>query len=322
MRRCLVTGGAGFIGSHLVEALCRRGDEVRVLDNFSTGRRENLAGLEQSITLIEADLNDRSALEEAVKGVELVFHLAALPSVPRSVADPVGANRANVDATVGLLWQARQAGVRRVVYAASSSAYGNNPHFPRDETAVPDPISPYAASKLAGEFYCHAFWECYGLETVSLRHFNVFGPRQDPTSQYAAAIPIFITAMVEDRPPTVFGDGEQSRDFTYVENTVQANLLAAEAPEACGRVFNVGTGCAVTVNDVIAAINRILGKEVRALFAPPRPGDVRHSLADISLARKYLGYEPAVAFEEGLRKTMEFFRGAGRVPLRRNQRTA
>ncbi len=314
MRRCLVTGGAGFIGSHLTEALCRRGDEVRVLDDFSTGRRENLAGFEDRITLIEADLNDPVALEAAVTGAELVFHLAALPSVPRSVEDPIGTNRANVDATIGLLWRARQADVRRVVYAASSSAYGNNPHLPRDEKAVPDPLSPYAASKLAGELYCRAFWECYGLETVSLRYFNVFGPRQDPTSQYAAAVPQFITVILEDRSPTVFGDGEQSRDFTYVANAVQANLLAADAPEACGKVFNIGSGGATTVNGVIAAINRILGKNVSSDFAPSRPGDVRHSLADISLARKHLGYEPVVPFEEGLRKTIEFFRGTAGEP--------
>jgi len=315
MRRCLVTGGAGFIGSHLVEALCGRGDEVRVIDNLSTGHRENLARVEDRIAFIRADLNDPAALEEAVRGAEVVFHLAALPSVPRSVEDPLSANRANVDATVGLLWQARRAGVRRVIYAASSSAYGNSPELPRDESALPDPLSPYAASKVAGEFYCRAFWQCYGLETVSLRYFNIFGPRQDPASQYAAAIPRFIAAMLRDEPPTVYGDGEQSRDFTYVENAVRANLLAADRPEAVGRTFNIGSGTATTVNGVIAAINRILGKDLSATFAPPRPGDVRHSLADISLARKYLGYEPAVSFEEGLRRTIEFFRRA-------DQRTA
>ncbi len=322
MSVCLVTGGAGFIGSHVAEALCRRGDEVRVLDNFSTGRRENLAGFQDKMTLIEADLNERAALESALKGVEVVFHLAALPSVPRSVEDPLSNNRANVDGTVALLWEAKRAGARRVVYAASSSAYGNSPQLPLVETSVPQPLSPYAASKLAGEFYCRAFWECYGLETVSLRYFNIFGPRQDPTSQYAAAIPRFITAILEDRSPTVFGDGEQSRDFTYVDNAVQANLLAAEAPEACGKVFNIGFGSAVTVSGAIAAINRILGKSAPPVFAPLRTGDVRHSRADISLARRYLGYEPRAPFEEGLSKTIEFFRQANRSAPAEDQRRA
>jgi len=306
----LVTGGAGFIGSHLVEALARRGETVRVLDDFSTGRRENLAAVMDGITLIEADLNDAAALDAALDGVEVVFHEAALPSVPRSVADPIGNNRANVDGTVALLWAARRAGVKRVVYAASSSAYGDSPHFPRVETLLPAPLSPYAVAKLAGEYYCRAFWECYELETISLRYFNIFGPRQDPQSQYAAAIPRFITAILEDRPPTVFGDGEQSRDFTYIDNVVQANLHAASAStEACGKVFNIGCGRAVTVNQVIAAINRILGKNVPSNFAPARPGDVRHSDADISLAQEYLGYEPQGAFEEGLRKTIDSLDG-------------
>ena len=303
----LVTGGAGFIGSHLVDALVKQGKAVRVLDNFCTGHRENLAGIEGNITIVEGDLNDPDALGAAIAGVEVVFHQAALPSVPRSVADPVASNRANVDGTVALLHAAQQAGVRRVVYAASSSAYGNSPTFPRVETLLPEPLSPYAVSKLAGEHYCRAFWECHGLETVSLRYFNIFGPRQDPKSQYAAAIPLFITAIQEERPPIVFGNGEQSRDFTYVENAVRANLLAAEAPDACGKVFNVGCGHRVTVNDVIAAINRILGKNVPSRFAPARPGDVLHSDADISLARECLGYQPVVSFEEGLRKTIAFF---------------
>ena len=308
MANYLVTGGAGFIGSHITETLVRRSDSVRVLDNFSTGRRQNLAGFAEGFTLIEGDLNDADALSRAVDGVDVVFHLAALASVPRSVADPLAVNRACVDGTLALLWAAQNAGVRRVVYSASSSAYGNSPTFPRIETLLPDPLSPYAAAKLACEHYCRAFWECYGLETVSLRYFNVFGPRQDPASQYAAAIPLFITAILEDRSPVVYGDGEQSRDFTYIDNAVQSNLLAAEAPrEACGKVFNIGVGSSVTVNEVIAQINRILGKNVPSEFAPPRPGDVRRSNADISLAEKLLDYRPTVAFEDGLKKTIDFF---------------
>jgi len=310
MTTCLVTGGAGFIGSHVAEALVKRGDTVSVLDDFSTGRRENLAGFSDRITLIEGDLNDPDALGRAMAGAEVVFHVAALPSVPRSVADPVGSNRACVDGTVAVLWAAKENGVRRVVYSASSSAYGDSPDFPRVETQRPEPLSPYAVAKLAGEHYCRAFWECYGLETVSVRYFNVFGPRQDPNSQYAAAIPLFINAILEDRSPTVFGDGEQSRDFTYIDNVVRANLLAAEArTEACGKVFNVACGQSVTVNDVIARVNAILGKNIPSQFAPPRPGDVRHSNADISRARDLLGFEPGVSFDEGLRRTVEYFKG-------------
>jgi len=310
----LVTGGAGFIGSHIAEALVRRGDQVRILDNFSSGRRENLAGFADKVTVIEGDLNDPAALKRAVTGVEIIYHEAALPSVPRSVADPIGSNRANVDGTVALLWAAKEAGVRRVIYAASSSAYGDAPQFPRVETIRPEPLSPYAVAKLAGEYYMRAFTECYGLETVSLRYFNVFGPQQDPKSQYAAAVPLFTTAILENRSPTVFGDGEQSRDFTYVENVVRANLLSADAPKkAVGKVFNVGCGDKVTVNQVIAAINRVLGKNVPSVHVPPRAGDVRHSHADISLARELLGFTPVVSFEDGLRKTVEFFKNARRT---------
>jgi UDP-glucose 4-epimerase len=310
MRESLVTGGAGFIGSHIAQTLVERGERVRILDNFATGRRANLAGFADKITLIEGDLNEPEALRRAVKGVEVIYHEAALPSVPRSVADPIGCNQANVDGTVALLWAAKEAGVRRVVYAASSSAYGDAPQFPRVETIRPEPLSPYAVAKLAGEYYMRAFTECYGLETVSLRYFNVFGPRQDPKSQYAAAVPLFTTAILEDRSPTVFGDGEQSRDFTYVANVVRANLLAADAPsKAAGKVFNVGCGDKVTVNQVIAAINRILGKNVPSVFATPRAGDVKHSHADISLARELLGFEPVVSFDDGLKQTVEYFKG-------------
>jgi len=303
----LVTGGAGFIGSHLVEGLLERGESVRVLDNFSTGRRENLAGFMDRIKLIEGDLNDADALSEAIEGVEVVYHEAALASVPRSVANPIATNRANVDGTVALLWAAKEAGVRRVVFAASSSAYGDSPEFPKTEGIVPQTLSPYAASKVACEMYMQAFGECYELETVRLRYFNVFGPRQDPASQYAAAIPLFITAILEGRSPIVYGDGEQSRDFTYVRNVVRANLLAADAPGAPGRVFNIGCGSSVSVNRVIAEIKRIVGKEVPSDYQPPRVGDVRNSEADITLAREVLGYEPEVSFEEGLGETVEFF---------------
>lgn len=306
MAEYLVTGGAGFIGSHIAEALARRGEAVRILDNFSSGRRENLAGFKKDVRIIEGDLNDPAKLAEAVRGVEVIFHEAALPSVPRSIADPLGCNMANVTGTVALLWAAKQAGTRRVVYAASSSAYGDRPQFPRVETILPEPLSPYAVSKLAGEYYCYAFGKCYGMETVALRYFNVFGPRQDPASQYAAAVPLFISAIRDGRAPTVYGDGEQSRDFTYVDNVVQANLLAAQAPDAPGKVFNIGLGGAVTVNAVIAQINKLLGKQVRPVHVPPRPGDVRHSHADISLARRLLGYDPKVSFQEGLHRTVEW----------------
>jgi UDP-glucose 4-epimerase len=306
----LVTGGAGFIGSHIVEALLKRGSRVRILDDFSTGREENLAAFKAGLTVIKGDLNDPAALRRAVQGAEVIFHEAALPSVPRSVADPITSNRSNIDGTLALLWAAKEAGVRRVIYAASSAAYGDSPTFPRVETLLPQPLSPYAVGKLAGEHYLYAFWRCYGLETVSLRYFNVFGPRQDPKSQYAAAIPLFTTAILEDRPPVIYGDGEQSRDFTYVENVVHANLLAADAPEAPGKVFNVGCGSSVTVNQVIAAINGILGKDVPSKYEPRRAGDVMHSLADISAAKKFLGYEAKVPFEAGLRKTVEFFKRA------------
>jgi UDP-glucose 4-epimerase len=307
-RKCLVTGGAGFIGSHLCHGLLDRGDRVVVLDDFSTGRSENLAGLERRIELVRGDLNDAAAVARAVQGVEVVFHHAALASVPRSIDDPVGTNRANVDGTLALLVAARTAGARRVVYAASSSAYGDQPGFPRRETMSPQPLSPYAVSKLSGEYYVQVFGLCYGLETVCLRYFNVFGPRQDPNSQYAAAIPRFITRLLDGLPPVVYGDGEQSRDWTYVANVVHANLLAAEAPGATGRVINVACGQTVSVNGVIAAIQRVLGTRLATQHEPPRPGDVRMSDADIALAREALGYEALVNFEEGLRLTIAWFR--------------
>jgi UDP-N-acetylglucosamine/UDP-N-acetyl-alpha-D-glucosaminouronate 4-epimerase len=312
MSEYLVTGGAGFIGSHIVEGLLARGDSVRVLDNFATGRRENLAAFEDSITIIEGDLNDPDALARAVDGVEVIFHEAALPSVPRSVSDPIGSNKANVDGTVALLWAAHNAKVRRVVYAASSSAYGNCKESPKVETILPSTLSPYAAAKYAGEMYMRAFYECYGLETVCLRYFNVFGPRQNPKSQYAAAIPLFITAIMEDRSPMIYGDGEQSRDFTFVKNVVHANLLAADAQDAPGKMFNCGCGGSVTVNEVIALINQALGKDIPSEFVPTRVGDVKHSCADISLARATFGYEPVVAFEDGLKLTIDYLVAGGK----------
>lgn len=312
--RYLVTGGAGFIGSHLAQALVERGDEVVVLDNFSTGRRENLdpithnPRLANRLTLIEGDLLDRSALEQALKGVTVVYHQGALASVPRSVSSPLDTHAACVTGTVHLLDAARAAGVRRVVYAGSSSAYGNLPYQSKREADFPGPLSPYAAAKLAGEYYCQAFTSTYGLETVVIRYFNVFGPRQDPASEYSAVIPKFVTAMLQGKRPTVYGDGTQSRDFTFVDNVVAGNLAAAERPAAVGRAINVACGAQITLLDLVAAINRVLGTHIEPHFAERRTGDVRSSLADISLARELLGYEPRVSFEEGLRRSIDYYR--------------
>jgi UDP-glucose 4-epimerase len=318
----LVTGGAGFIGSHLSEALLRRGRKVRVIDNLSTGSRDNLELLQRvggDLEIIEADLNDSDAARRACEGVEVAFHLAALPSVARSVEFPITSNAANVTATLALLCAARAAGVRRIVYAASSSAYGD----PRGdaatgaervvrkrETLQPRPLSPYAVSKLAAEYYTQVFHDVYGVETVCLRYFNIFGPRQNPHSAYGAAIPTFIAAMLRDERPMVFGDGKQSRDFTYVENAVRANLLAAAAPakRVSGEVFNVACGRSATLLAVIEQINRLLGKRLAPRFAVARPGDVRHSNADISKARRGLGYRVSVPLSEGLERTIAWLR--------------
>jgi len=304
----LVTGGAGFIGSHIVEELIRRGERVRVLDNFSTGRRENLAPLLEHVDLIEGDLCDLATVRRAVEGVDCVLHQAALASVQRSVDDPLAAHTANATGTLHLLMAARDAGVKRVVYASSSSVYGDSPVLPKQEDHVPRPKSPYAVSKLAGEYYCQTFAGLYELETVSLRYFNVFGPRQDPTSQYAAVIPLFITAMLRGAAPTVYGDGGQSRDFTYVSNVVRANLLAATAPGVAGRVFNVACGQRCTLLDLIAALDEALGTHVAPVYAAPRPGDVRHSLADVTAAQEALGYRTEVDLREGLRRTVAWYR--------------
>jgi UDP-glucose 4-epimerase len=312
MAQCLVTGGAGFIGSHIVHALVARGDKVRVLDNLSTGKRTNLAAVAGDVEFVEGDLSDAAAVGRAVTGCEVVFHEAALASVPRSVEAPLESHAACATGTLNVLDQSRRAGVRRVVYAASSSAYGNQPTPRKKETDLPSPLSPYAAAKLTGELYCEAFWHSYGLETVALRYFNVFGPRQDPRGPYAAVIPLFIKAIQEGERPKIFGDGGQTRDFTYVENVVAANLKAAAAPrEAAGRVFNVGNGVAISLLDLLNELSRILGKKIEPIFAPERVGDVRDSLADISSARSVLGYEPVVDLPTGLVPTVEYYQQAG-----------
>jgi UDP-glucose 4-epimerase len=309
MRKVLVTGGAGFIGSHIVDALVRRGDRVRLLDNLSTGNLANFADVRDRIEFIQADLNDAAAVARAVEGVDCIFHEAALASVPRSVEKPLDTNAACVTGTVVLLDLARKAGVRRLVYAASSSAYGNQPAASKRETDLPMPISPYGAAKVAAEYYCQAFAALGQIETVALRYFNVFGPRQDPNSEYSAVIPRFITLMLGGKRPTVFGDGYQSRDFTFVGDVVEGNLLAADAPGVSGRVFNVATGGQVNLLELLAALNRLLKTNVEPIFAPPRAGDVRESLADITLARQHLGYEPRVRFEEGLRRSIDYYCG-------------
>lgn len=308
MRTVLVTGGAGFIGSHIVEALVERGDRVRVLDNLSTGFLSNLEPFFDRVEFIHGDVQDPQTAAEAVRGVDCVFHQAALASVPRSVERPLDTHAACATGTIVLLDAARRAGVRRFVYAGSSSAYGDQPFSAKRETDLPDPISPYGAAKLAGEYYCRAFFATYGFETVVLRYFNVFGPRQDPNSPYSAVIPLFITAILSGRRPTVFGDGTQSRDFTYVANVVQANLLAAERPGVAGRVFNAANGKSITLLELLAAINQVLGTRVEPEFAPPRPGDIRESMADIAAARSLLGYQPQVDFSTGLKRSIEYYR--------------
>lgn len=304
----LVTGGAGFIGSHLAEALVKRGDRVRVLDNLSTGFLSNLEPIRKDIEFFEGDLNDAALVAKAVRNVDCIFHEAALASVPRSVEAPLDTHAACVTGTVVLLDAARRAGVRRLVYAGSSSVYGDQPVSAKRESDLPAPISPYGAAKLAAEYYCQAFTATYGFETVAIRYFNVFGPRQDPNSPYSAVIPLFITAMLSGRRPIVYGDGLQSRDFTYVANVVHANLLAADAPGVSGKVFNAANGKSITLLELIDALNELLGLKVEPQFAPPRIGDVRESLADITRARTLLGYEPLVDWREGLRRSIDYYR--------------
>jgi UDP-glucose 4-epimerase len=309
--KVLVTGGGGFIGSHLVRALLERGDDVRVLDNFSTGNRANLATLTREVEVVEGELRSYERAHAAVRGTELVFHQGALPSVPRSVQDPLTTSAVNVEGTLNVLLAARDEGVRRVVFASSSSVYGNSGELPRRESQSPDPISPYAVAKLAAERYCVSFSRVYSLETVVLRYFNVFGPNQDPNSQYAAVVPRFVSAIAAGEAVPIYGDGEQLRDYTYVDNVIAANLLAADTPGATGAVLNVATGAATSVNDLADAIGAAVGKPVRKDYLPPRPGDVRDSWADVSEARRVLGFEPKVQLGEGLRRAAHALLGRG-----------
>ena len=307
MEKFLVTGGAGFIGSNICRKLVSQGCFVRVLDNLLTGKKSNLAGIIEKIEFVEADMGDAEVARVAMRDIDVVLHQGALPSVPRSVDDPALTHRHCVDATFTLLMAARDAKVKRFVYAASSSAYGDAPTSPKVETMPCNPLSPYAVGKLVGEYYCSVFAKVFDLGTISLRYFNVFGPYQDPASQYAAAIPAFVTAILKNQPPTIYGDGEQSRDFTYIDNVVEANLLAARARQTSGQVVNIACGQAITVNAIIAMINQLLGKEVKPLYAPARPGDVKHSLADITLAGKLIGFKPKVQFREGLERAIRWY---------------
>ncbi len=303
--RYVVTGGAGFIGSHIAQTLLQRGASVRILDNLSSGRESNLAVLEGQAEIVRGDVRDLEAVRAAVAGAEVVFHEAAIASVPQSIADPLGSLETNITGTQHILLAARNAGVRRVVYASSSAIYGDAPILPKEERMAPSPMSPYALHKLTGEYLCSLFTRLYGLETVALRYFNVFGPRQDPASEYAAVIPRFLSALRDGQRPVVFGDGEQTRDFVYIGNVVQANLLAAEAPEAVGQAINIGCGERISLNALLRIAGELLGVAVHAEYRPPRAGDVRDSLADIQLARRLLGYTPTVSFRDGLARTLE-----------------
>jgi len=309
MSHYLVTGGAGFIGSHLCEELARRGHTVRVADSLITGKRSNLDHV-PGVEFLEGDLADPAFAQRAVHGVEYVLHQAAIPSVPRSVKDPIASNRANVDATLNVLVAARDAGVARLVFAGSSSAYGNTPTLPKREDMPANPLSPYALQKVVGEQYLQMFTRLYGLETVSIRYFNVFGPRQDPSSPYSGVISVFATALLENRAPTIYGNGEQTRDFTYVANVVDGVLRACEAKDASGEVINVATGGRISLNDLFRAMRGIIGGTVEPAYAEPRAGDVRDSQADITKAQRLLGYQPSVSFEDGLRRTVEWYRTA------------
>ena len=305
--RYLVTGGAGFIGSNTVDELVRRGHGVVVLDDLSSGKEENLAEIRSKITFVKGSITDLEAVQKAMHQADYVVHLAARTSVPRSVKDPLETNRINVEGTVNVLVAARDNRVKRVVLAASSSAYGETPTLPKVETMQPQPISPYGVSKYVGELYSHAFGRCYGLENVSLRYFNIFGPRQDPDSPYSGVLSRFATAFLEHQQPVIYGDGEQTRDFTFVDNAVQANLLACEAPGVSGGVFNIGTGGRVSLNQTLELLRRITGRQLEAKYDPAREGDIRDSQADISKARELLGYEPTVQFEEGLERTFAWY---------------
>ncbi|MCG3155474.1 MAG: UDP-N-acetylglucosamine 4-epimerase [bacterium] len=303
----LVTGGGGFIGSNLVRALVEHGERVRVLDNFATGKRSNLAEFAGQLELLEGDIRDRALVEQAVAGVDYVLHQAALGSVPRSIQDPLTSNDVNVNGTINLLWAAKQARVKRFVFASSSSVYGDTPTLPKEESMPPNPISPYATSKLAGERYALSFWHVYRLPTVALRYFNVFGPKQDPDSQYAAVIPRFITALMNGVAPVIYGDGEQSRDFTYIDNVVQANLLACTAPEAPGHFMNVACGERYTLNTLLQELNSIMGTHIAARHESARPGDVKHSMAANTRAQSLLSFSPEIKFQEGLKRTVAWY---------------
>lgn len=310
MHTFLITGGAGFIGSNIADRLLEQGHAVRVIDNFMTGKRENLAQALRSsnFKLIEADIRDLGSVRTACEGVDYILHQAAIPSVPRSIDDPITSNEVNINGTLNILKAAQEHKVKRVVYAASSSAYGDTAVLPKQEDMKPSPLSPYAVSKLTGEYYCKVFHGVYGLETVSLRYFNIFGPRQDPASTYAAVIPRFITAMMKGESPVVYGDGEQSRDFTYIENVIRANINACYAPaEACGRVLNIACGTRFTLNAVLEMLEKIFNKKTNQQYLPPKRGDVKHSQADIAYAQRYIGYSIEVDFEAGLRKTVDYF---------------
>src|SRR5229473_5538788 len=303
--RYLITGGAGFIGSHIAEALLDRGESVRIFDNFSTGRKSNLVALKGHAEFVEGDLRDLDSVRSAVQGIEVIFHQGALASVPRSIADPIRSLETNINGTQNVLLAARDAAVRRVVYASSSSVYGNTPTLPKREDMPTNPMSPYALQKLTGELLCGIFTRIYELETVALRYFNVFGPRQDPTSEYAAVIPRFLTALIERRRPIIFGDGEQTRDFTYIANVVQANLLAATSPDAVGYALNIGCGEQISLNTLLQVAGELLNVDVHAEYREARPGDVRDSRADISLAQRLLGYKPTIGLREGLASTLD-----------------
>lgn len=309
--RFLVTGGAGFIGSNIAARLVEHGDEVRILDNFSSGKRENIESLPETVEIIDGDVRDYWTVVKAVQGIDYVLHQAALPSVPRSVKNPLTSNAVNIDGALNVLEAAKNAGVKKLVYASSSSVYGESEELPKHEEMIPTPLSPYAITKLTCEYYCQVYWKLYRFPTVSLRYFNIFGPHQDPSGEYAAVIPRFITRLLTGKPPTVYGDGEQSRDFTYIDNCVEANTLAATNDQIVGACFNVACGGQFTLNGLLDKLRTIIGVQIKAEYDPPRQGDIRHSFATIDKLAKY-GYRPAVGFEEGLRKTVEFFRAKQR----------
>ncbi|BAC14038.1 UDP-glucose 4-epimerase (Vi polysaccharide biosynthesis) [Oceanobacillus iheyensis HTE831] len=307
MTKYLVTGGAGFVGSNIVRKLISNGESVRLLDNFSTGNKNNIADINDQVEIISGDFTNKAVVKEAMKGVDIILHQGAIPSVPKSIDNPILSNYANVNGTLTLLNAAVEEGVSRFVYAASSSAYGNNKRLPKQEDMIANPMSPYAVSKYTGELYCKVFYEIYGLETISLRYFNVFGPRQNPHSKYAAVIPAFIESIIQNQSPIIYGDGTQSRDFTYIDNVVSANLLAATAKNLKGEVVNIGTGTQIQLNDLVDRINNILGKNISAIHTKDRAGDVKHSLADIQRAKDIINYEPITTFDDGLIKTVEWF---------------